>query len=274
MSRYPVMSQRPAAYDESLLVGAPALSRQDRQAGYDINALEQGSYASPVAAYSYNPQGVGATSTSQYNKPSAPAAVDANPFTDEEDERERTPSLIPPPKKPWWKTKRGRWSLFFGLIVFIGIIAGIAAGAGAARDSRNQTLLSNNNENAAASSPEANANPSSSLSRTPSPTPSSASNPSTSSTSNNLPPATITATAGNGIPSGEPVVIGIGTTLTFGSPVATSVPVPPNQPSPPSQAPGSSGNEPVSSDGIPLICYIVPSSSECAPYFENDPPRK
>ncbi|KAG8805672.1 hypothetical protein FRC18_006540 [Serendipita sp. 400] len=251
------MSQRPAAYDESLLVGAPALSRQDRQAGYDINALEQGSYASPVAAYSYNPQGVGATSTSQYNKPSAPAAVDANPFTDEEDERERTPSLIPPPKKPWWKTKRGRWSLFFGLIVFIGIIAGIAAGAGAARDSRNQTLLSNNNENAAASSPEANANPSSSLSRTPSPTPSSASNPSTSSTSNNLPPATITATAGNGIPS-----------------VATSVPVLPNQPSPPSQAPGSSGNEPVSSDGIPLICYIVPSSSECAPYFENDPPRK
>ncbi|KAG8803015.1 hypothetical protein FRC17_006289, partial [Serendipita sp. 399] len=263
MSRYPAMSQRPAAYDQSLLVGAPALSRQDRQAGYDINALEQGSYASPVAAYSSNSQGAAATSTSQYISPVAPAAANANPFVDSVYERERTPSLVPPPKRPWWKTKRGRWGLFFGLVVFIGIIAGIAAGAGAARDSRNRTLLNDSSQNASPSSPAANAG-SSSLSQTPppalspSPSPSSSSSssiiPLASSVSNDLPPATITAPSGNGVPTGETIVIGPGLTSTIGAPN-------PAIPTPPSQIPGSGpGTGSGSIDDIPPICYLIPTS--------------
>jgi hypothetical protein len=31
MSRYPAMSQAPVTYDRSLLVGAPAITREDRQ---------------------------------------------------------------------------------------------------------------------------------------------------------------------------------------------------------------------------------------------------
>jgi hypothetical protein len=47
-----------------------------------------------------------------------------------------------------------------------------------------------------------------------------------------------------------------GTTITFGAP-----------PSPTS--PGSTSPGPGDED-IPLICYVVPHSSACEPYFNND----
>jgi hypothetical protein len=232
MSRYPAMSQAPAAYDRSLLVGAPSPTRADRQAGYDINALEQGRY---VTQHPFGNPIVPAASNVPPTQPTA-----ANPF-EENYSRDPSPSPIPP-KQPWWKTKRGRLILCFALIVFIGIICGIAAGVATAKNSRNTTTLIENQNSA--SSPAAVSGPNTSR------TAPSASTANPVVTRTTLNPFSPTTTQG-------------GTTIHFGG--GPSPTLPDGVLLPTNTAPGSGD---VADDGdMPQICYIFPFLSECAPYI-------
>ncbi|CAG7852494.1 SubName: Full=Uncharacterized protein {ECO:0000313/EMBL:CCA73059.1} [Serendipita indica DSM 11827] len=244
------MSQRPA-YDQTLLAGAPSVTREERQAGYDINALESGNYGAPIASGS-RPAG-----TRAYEYPTTTADPFADPYAQE---RSFTPSITrSTTKKPWWTTKRGRWALGLAAIVFIGLIAGIAAGTAAARNARNRTLLQNNE---AAESPQGaqssstsrvQALPSSSSTPLTSSSPQTTSNPILQQPNDSTPFVTRTTLVVAPTPDVSVLPPNQGTTITFGAP--------------PAQTPGTSPN--IGDEDIPLICYVVPHSSACAPYFEN-----
>jgi len=234
------MSQAPVTYDRSLLVGAPAITREDRQAGYDVNALERGTYPQPN------------TTAPTIGQPVAPAPDAANPFQDGYYDRTFTPSTPIPPARPWWKRKR--WAAL-ALIIFLGIICGIVAGVVAARNSQNSSVLIADPQNAA-SGPSASLTGSSTSPLVQSPT--STETPIVSRTSV-TPPVVTTPAAGSNAPvGGNP-----GTTLFFGPPTGLQPGV---------TLPTATVPDPVISGEIPYICYVTPTSRFCAPYFE-DPPR-
>ncbi|KIM26342.1 hypothetical protein M408DRAFT_195813 [Serendipita vermifera MAFF 305830] len=247
MSRYPAMSQAPLPYDRSLLAAAPSLTRQDRQAGYDVNALEQGTYTQP---------GPTNTRTMGQDQPAAPPASD--PFGDQYGDRNYSPTPTSGDQRPWWKRKR--WAAL-ALIIFIGIICGIIAGVVTARNSRNTSNLvttpeSQNQDNnnvaslTSSSSPAVGATPTRTTA-----TPVMTSDPRNPNNGN-------TGNVGNGNGNGGvTVVIGRPTTTL---PPGVILPTATGQPAP---------DDPFGSDEIPLICYVTPTSRQCAPYFEDDPPR-
>jgi hypothetical protein len=232
------MSRAPITYDRSLLVGAPALTRQDRQAGYDVDALERGPYPQPNT--------IAPTTLAQ---PAVPAPDAANPFQDGYYDRTFSPSTPVPPPRPWWKRKR--WAAL-ALIIFLGIICGIIAGVVTARNSKVSTALISDTQNANSGSSALSTDPSTSQSQT------SADAPIFSQTTAN-PPIVTTPTAG----TNAPVAGNQGTTIFFGS--STSLP-------PGVSLPTATVADPNSSGEIPYICYVTPTSRACAPYF-NDPPR-
>jgi len=235
MSRYPAMSRAPITYDRSLLVGAPAITREDRQAGYDVNALERGPYPQP-------------STMPPMAQLVAPAPDAVNPFQDGYYDRTFSPSSPVPPPRPWWKRKR--WAAL-ALIIFIGIICGIIAGVVTTAKNSHSIVLASNTQNADSGPSALSTGPSISQSQTPEDA------PIISQTSVNTPLAA-TPTAGmNG-----PVAGNQGTTLFFGS---TSLP-------PGVSLPTATVADPNSSGDIPSICYVTPTSRFCAPYF-NDPPR-
>jgi hypothetical protein len=241
------------AYDRSLLAAAPALTRADRQAGYDVNALEQGSYYS-----STRPPAVAA------------AAPPVDPFTDHQIYNAgQSPSPEPslPPKKPWYKTTRGRALIALAVIILIGLIAGIAAGTAAARQSRNTTLLSNNNNSQNQNQGTQTLDPA-----TDSPTSPITALPTSDASSNTSrdpldqqPAATLTFGNGNGNGNGATPTSRGGsnqaTTIVFGGASSPAIVAP-------TQGSGSSGSN---DNDIPLICYTFPQIPGCEPYFENGP---
>lgn len=248
------------AYDRSLLAAAPALTRADRQAGYDVNALEQGSYY---------------TST----RPSAPAPAPApvlpaaDPFTDQQyyERQSPVPSVTPSTKKPWYRTRRGQALIALAVIILIGLIAGIAAGTAAARQSRNTTLLSDNTNSQ-------NQDQATQTQATDSPTSPIANLPSSSDTGTNTTPvplgqqpaATLTFGNGNGNGNGATPTSRGGsnqpTTIIFGG--ASSQPGI-IQPTQGTGGIGSGGDD--DGEDIPLICITFPQLRDCAPYYENGP---
>jgi len=236
------MSQAPLPYDRSLLAAAPAVTRQDRQAGYDVNALEQGTYAQPSTTRTMGQE--------QHQSQPAPAAAD--PFGDQYANRTYSPSVEADKQRPWWKRKR--WAAL-ALIVFIGIICGIIAGVVSAKNSRNTSGVITDLQG---QSPNANSGSG--------PTTTLSSSPVTAT------PTRTTATPTTGIPRGGNGNGNGGTTIVFGDhtttlppgvilPTATGLPAP-------DPDPGFDDD-----DDIPLICYVTPTSRQCAPYFEDDPPR-
>jgi len=238
------------AYDHTLLAAAPSLTRADRQAGYDVNALEGGSYY----ALFHTPAAAATTA----------AAVPpvADPFADQQRSYDPQPSREPSiqPKKPWYKTNRGRALIALIVIVFIGLLAGIAAGTAAARQSRNTTLLSNGTNSQ-------NQDQSTSLTEaTTSLIPSSSSHTGFNASPTPAGQEPTTFTFGNGNGATPTLVNGPnqGTTIVFGG---TS-----SQPAiiSPTQGTGSGGGNDNGGD-IPLICYNFPQLRQCLPYFENGP---
>jgi len=210
MSRYPEMSRAPITYDRSLLVGAPAITRQDRQAGYDVNALERGPYPQPMA------------------QPVAPPPDAADPFQDGYYDRTFSPSSPVPPSRPWWKRKR--WAAL-ALIIFIGIICGIIAGVVSAKNSRNSAVLISGTQNADSGASALSTGASIAQS------PTSEDSPIASQTSVNAPLATTPTAGTNG-----PVAGNQGTTLFFGS--STSLPPGVSLPTATVANPNSSGEIP------------------------------
>lgn len=236
MSRYPAMSQAPVTYDRSLLVGAPAITREDRQAGYDIGALERGTYPQPTVP--------------TIGQPAAPAPDAANPFQDGYYDRTFTPSTPIPLARPWWKRKR--WAAL-ALIIFLGIICGIVAGVVTARNSRNTSALIADPQGAVSGPSASTGSPIS----PPVQSPASTETPIVSRTSA-APPVVTAPAAGSNVPvGGNPR-----TTLFFGSPTGLQPGV---------TLPTATVPDPVISGEIPYICYVTPTSRFCAPYFENPP---
>lgn len=210
------------------------------QAGYDVNALEQGSYftsfRAPTAAV-------------------VPPVPD--PFADQQQSYEPQPSPEPiiQPKKPWYKTSRGRALIVLIVILFVGLLAGIAAGTAAARQSRNTTLLSNgtNSQNQGQATSTQTQSPAEA-------TTSSDDNANTTPTPAGQEPATLTFGNGNGV---TPTRSNQATTIVFGG--ASSV-----QPAIVGGT-GSSGGGNGNSGDIPPICYTFPQIPQCSPYFHNGP---
>lgn len=246
MSRYPAMSQAPAAYDRSLLVGAPAITRQDRQAGYDVNALERGAY---------NQQTTTAAPPAALVPPPAPARAGSDPFQDGYYDGTFSPAEQPI-RKPWWKRKR--W-IALALIIFVGILCGIIAGAVAARNSVNSARF--NDAQNAASEPAAATSSSLSSSSPLLQSPTTIINaPATQNTV--VSPANPTQPIGGGN-GATTIAFGTSTTRTRTSGGGAGA------------LPTATANDPFDdpfNGEIPLICYTIPQSPSCAPYFD-DPPR-
>ena len=249
MSRYPQMSRNPITYDRSLLVGAPAITREDRQvrgsartrqntqtirsgqAGYDISALEQGSY--PQQNNNNMPAPIG--------RPSLPPLPAADPFQDPYNNRDVSPSPAPSSSKgPWWK--RRRWAAL-ALIIFIGILCGIVAGVVTQKNnSRTTALVTDSPQGAVLGS---------------STSPSGSTTQPTNNLGGTFQPSTQTiANPPVNTVGGSTVYFGPSTPAGIISPTATA----------PSINPDSGNGE------IPHSCYLIPTSPSCAPYFQI-PPR-
>lgn len=207
------------------------------QAGYDINALEQGPYYPAAAA--------------------APVPPVADPFADQQQSYEPQPSPEPifQPKKRWYKTNKGRALIVLIVILFIGLLAGIAAGTATARQSRNTTLLSNGTSSqdpdqatSTQTQPLAEVT-TSDVNVDPTPT---------------QDPAALTFGNSNGV---TPTHSNQATTIVFGGESSQPVIIAPTQ------GTGSSGDGGGNDNNgdIPYICYTFPQVPECAPYFENGP---
>jgi hypothetical protein len=212
------------------------------QAGYDVNALEQGSYYT------------------SFHTPAAPAPVApvTDPFADQQQSYEPQPSPEPP-KKKWYKTNKGRALIVLGVILLVGLIAGIAAGTAAARQSRNTTLLSNGtNSQDQGQNQTSSTQPFAEATTSP----------------NNVNPTPVS-------PGQEPTTLifgnGNGATPTSHSNHATTIVFGGQSSQPAAIAPtpgtGSSGGGNDNNNGgdIPLICYEFPHIQQCSPYFQNGP---
>jgi len=126
MSRYPAFGPNQFyPYDRSLLSAAPPVTRQDRQAGYDIGIIERGLIPSASAAPApapvpapvpiREPNPFADTPTDLLNKelPSHPTPFDSSSF-------------VPPSR--WYRTKRGIAILILIFLIFLSIIIGVAVG--------------------------------------------------------------------------------------------------------------------------------------------------
>jgi len=237
------------AYDRSLLAAAPSLTREDRQAGYDVNALEGGSYYA-----SFHTPALAAATTA--------AVPPVDPFADQQPPYEPQPSPEPniQPKKPWYKTSRGRVLIALIVIVFIGLLAGIAAGTAAARQSRNTTLLSDGTNSQ-------NQDQSTTLAEDPtSLIPNSSSHTGINASPSPVGQEPTTLTFGN-VNGATPTLAdgpNQGTTIEFGGTSSQPAIISPTQGT-------SSGGGNVNGGDIPAICYTFPQLQQCLPYFENGP---
>lgn len=185
----------------------------------------------------------------QHQSQPAPAATD--PFGDQYDNRTYSPSAEAEKRRPWWKRKR--WAAL-ALILFIGIICGIIAGVVSAKNARNTSGLITDLQG---QSPNANSGSGSTTTLSPS-SPVNATPTRTTATS-----TTSTPRSGNGN-GGTTIVLGDHTTTL---PPGVVLPTATGQPAPDPLDPGFDDGE------VPLICYVTPTSRQCAPYFEDDPPR-
>jgi len=159
----PEMQQRGGGYDRSLLAGAPSISRADRQEGYNIDILERQpapyptggrtrinlddpSFASAAQPYGGNNYNNGNTSNFTPIPP-----LEQSPYHERSNLPSSPPLLVNPyqRKVPFWRTKKGIIVGVAGIILFIGIIAGVVAGV---------TIQNNSHKKADAAAELANGN--------------------------------------------------------------------------------------------------------------------
>lgn len=188
-------------------------------------------------------------------KDRVPPPAPINPFQDPPQ-----PAYVPspiPPKEKWWKTKRGRIILGLVIIVLIGILCGIAAGAATAKNRRGSTLLT-----PSATRDGANTLPSSTSSISPilpTPTPSQNSSPvplapSTPEVTRTTIPAPFDGPLVTTTPRLQTTRLGSGGAATT---------LPPGVTLPTATAPSDSDDNGGSDDDTPYICYVLPWLSEC-----------
>jgi len=149
MSRYPAFGR--GGYDESLLQVAPKITKTDRQQGYNVDLLEQGGtsnfygpqfgpdatrpspqqftpgYEQPQSQQSKPPQQPG--SSNDHSALPSLEKVDyyspAGPLNQRDIYATNT---YTPPKKPWFRTKRGLAIIFLIVLLIAGAVVGIAVG--------------------------------------------------------------------------------------------------------------------------------------------------
>jgi len=149
MSRYPTLGR--GGYDESLLQIAPQVTKADRQQGYSVDILERGGPSNfnrpQVGPNPPRPQQFAQGSEqprSQQGKPpqqpvssygydlSAPPPLEKADYysssasLDQRDVYKIDPYV--PPKKPWFRTKRGLGIIFLIVVLLAGAAVGIALG--------------------------------------------------------------------------------------------------------------------------------------------------
>jgi hypothetical protein len=148
MSRYPTFGG--GGYDESLLRVAPQITKADRQQGYNVDILEQGGtpnfygpqfgpdaprpspqqftpgYEQPRSQQRQTPAQPGSS-----NDQSLPSLEKVDYYSSAGPLNQRdihATNTYTPPKKPWFRTKRGLAIIFFTVLLIAGAVVGIAVG--------------------------------------------------------------------------------------------------------------------------------------------------
>jgi len=158
MSRYPAFGR--GGYDESLLQVAPQVTKADRQQGYNVDLLEQGGtsnfygpqfgpdaprpspqqftpgYEQSRSQQRQPPQQPG--SSNDHSSPPSLEKVDYYSSSGSVNQRDiYATNAYVPPKKPWFRTKRGLAIIFLTVVLIAGAVVGIAVGISTSNDKSN-----------------------------------------------------------------------------------------------------------------------------------------